>query len=100
MNYTTADMGVFFSDFAVSVEALTWGTGTFLGIYDRTEVEVSGAGGVTTSRFRSTIMTDSGNVPATAATGDTLRVDSVTYKVVDYQESDPGLVLMILGRTA
>lgn len=93
-------MGVFFSDFAVSVEALTWGTGTFSGIYDRTEVEVSGAGGVTTSRFRSTILTDAENVPGTAGTGDQIRVDSITYKVVDYQENDPGLVLMVLGRTS
>ncbi len=100
MNYNTADMGVFFSDFAVTVDPLTWGTGTFRGIYDRTEVEVSGAGGVTTSRFRSTILTDAENVPSTAATGDQIRVDSITYKVVDYQENDPGLVLMVLGRTS
>jgi hypothetical protein len=100
VNYNTADMGVFFSDFAVTVDPLTWGTGTFRGIYDRTEVEVSGAGGVTTSRFRSTILTDAENVPSTAATGDQIRVDSITYKVVDYQENDPGLVLMVLGRTS
>lgn len=100
MNYNTADMGVFFSDFAVDVQPLTWGTPTFRGIYDRTEVEVSGPGGVSTSRFRSSILTDAENVPGTAATGDTVRVDSITYKVVDFQENDPGLVLMILGRTA
>jgi hypothetical protein len=33
-------------------------------------------------------------------TGDQIRVDSITYKVVDYQENDPGLVLLVLGRTA
>jgi len=100
VNFSTADMGVFFSDFAVSVDPLTWGTGTFAGIYDRTEVEVSGVGGVTTSRFRSTILTDAENIPTTAAAGDQIRVDSITYKVVDYQENDPGLVLMVLGRTS
>lgn len=98
--YDHADMGVFFSDFAVDVDPLTWGTGTFSGIYDRTEVQVSGAGGVSTSRWRSTILTDAENVPSTAATGDLLRVDSITYKVVDYQENDVGLTLMVLGRTS
>lgn len=98
--YDRADMGVFFSDFAVDVDPLTWGTPTFRGIYDRTEVEVAGAGGITTSRFRSTILTDAENVPGTATTGDQVRVDSITYKVVDYQESEPGLVLLVLGRTS
>lgn len=98
--YNSADMSVFFSDFAVNVEALTWGTGTFTGIYDRTEVQVSGAGGVSTSRWRSTILTDAENIPSNAATGDLLRVDSITYKVVDYQENDVGLTLMVLGRTS
>jgi hypothetical protein len=100
VNYNTADMGVFFSDFAVSVDPLTWGTGAFSGIYDRTEVQVSGAGGISTSRWRSTILTDAENVPSTAVTGDLIRVDSITYKVVDYQESDVGLTLMVLGRTS
>jgi hypothetical protein len=98
--YDRADLDVFFSDFAVEVESVTWGTGTFRGIFDRIEVEVSGAGGITTSRFRSTILTDAENVPDTAATGDQVRVDSTTYKVVDYQESEPGLVLLVLGRTS
>ena len=98
--FNRADLGVFFSDFAVDVAPLTWGTPAFRGIYDRTEVEVSGAGGVSTSRFRSTILTDAENVPSTAVTGDQIRVDSITYKVVDYQENEPGLVLLVLGRTA
>lgn len=93
MNFDTADMGIFLSDFAASVTATTWGT-TVSAIFDRDYVEY---GDVSTESPY--LLMQTSDVPSTATSGDLFTVDSVNYKLVDKQYAEPGMTRIILALT-
>lgn len=99
-DYATSDMATFLSDFGTEIVPLAWGTDPFRGIVDRQEVEAIGAGGVTTTRFRTTVSAAAASIPSDATEGDRILIDGTTWKIVEYLEGEPGMVTLVLGRVA
>ena len=86
-----ADMGVFFSDLATTVKAVTWGE-TILGIFDREYVEAEGHAGE-----MPTLLVQRSDVPASYDTGDAFKIGSDSYTLVDVQYAEPGVMRLVLA---
>lgn len=98
--YDSSDMDVFLSDFGTEIIPMTWGTDPFRGIVERQEIEVLGSGGVTTTRYRTTVITDNASIPEDAVEGDRILIDGGPWKIVEYLRGEPGMVTLILARVA
>ena len=92
MRFTTKDMDIFFSDFAVSITPTTWGTGVFSGVFDRDFVDLDEI-----SREAPYFLAEDADVPSSAASGDLFTIDSVNYKLVDIQIYESGVKRIVLA---
>ena len=92
MAFDTKDMAIFFSDFAVDITPTTWGTGVFSGVFDTDFVDLDEI-----SRELPYFITEDGNVPSSAKSGDLFTINSVSYKLVDIQIYEAGAKRIILA---
>lgn len=92
MSFDTSDMATFFSDFAVTANAKTWGNNCLSGIFDIEYVEFDDI-----SRESPTFLIRTSDVFTNKATGDLFVIDGKTYKLVNVQYAEPGITRLILA---
>jgi len=91
----TSDINrVFLTDFAVVVNATTWGNSALGAIFDREAVDFDDV-----SRSTPFLLVETAEIPTTADTGDLFIVDGTTYKLVNIQYAEPGMSRIILAAT-
>jgi hypothetical protein len=91
----TADItGIFLTDFAVVVNATTWGNAALGAIFDREAVDFDDV-----SRSTPFLLLETAEIPTTADTGDLFIVEGTTYKLVNIQYAEPGMSRVILAAT-
>lgn len=83
---------VFFTDFAVDVTPVTWGTGDFKAIFDRGYVDFNDM-----SLESVYITMRRADLPTSYASGDRFIIDGTDYKLTDVQYSEPDVVRVILA---
>lgn len=93
MNVDTDDMGIFLSDFAITITATTWGT-SFQGIFDFEYVEFGTHSGV-----KPVALIQASDVKAGYATGDNFTIDDTAYQLVDVQYAEPGMRRLVFADT-
>lgn len=91
----TADIaGVFMTDFAVEVDATTWGNPCLRGVFDREYLDFESISKVTPF-----LLIETTDLHAAATTGDRFVIEGVTYKLVDIQYYEPGITRIVLANT-
>ncbi len=86
--------GVFMTDFAVVVNAITWGNSSLGAIFDREAMDYEDV-----SRSTPFLLVETAEIPTTADTGDLFIVEGTTYKLVNIQYAEPGMSRIILAAT-
>lgn len=82
------------SEFAVAINATSWGLPSLGGIFDR---EIADYDDV--SKSIPFILIETAEMPSTADTGDLFVISGVTYKLVNIQYHDPGMSKITLAAT-
>jgi len=93
-DFGTLDLDVFLSDFAISVNASTWGLATMGAIFDIGYVELEDI-----SRESPFLVVRASDVPSDADTGDLFTISATVYKLVDLQDAETGMKRIILAAT-
>lgn len=85
--------GVFMTDFAVEVDAVTWGNSSLKGIFDSDYLDFEG----TVSKVTPFLLIETTDMDADATTGDVFIIDGANYKLVDIQYYEPGISRIVLA---
>lgn len=87
----TADLDIFFSDFASDVACTTWGK-EISGIFDFEYVETADISGE-----RPVLLVKTSDLATARNSGDLFTVNGDSYKLVDVQYAEPGLSRLVLA---